>query len=151
MDGFAEVRRELRSDVERWLVELRDDELRASIKVGNATRASNKVEWMLRRLVETFAERGDRRSRSIFAERSKGKPVDKLTMGECVKLLEEMNATQPPEGRFSKKELLTLNALPSGRKNIVHHDETDAAAIRSFLERCLWFCDLSQVREVAGE
>jgi hypothetical protein len=151
VNDFDSARRELRSDAERWLAELGDPGLRTSIKVGNATRASYKAEWLMRRLVQVYVERGGSRSEAILRERSEGKPLDRLTMGQYVKILEELNAAQVLEPRLSKSEIRTLNSLPAGRKGIMHHGKTEVAAVQSLLELCIWLCELSVVKEAAGE
>jgi hypothetical protein len=139
---LVELQERAREDVHRWMSEAEEGSTRGTLSAGMLRQAFAYAEEMVRCAANVLVERAGHAGMEALAIASDGKkkPVDKLTFGQCVNLLEMLDARNvivPRRKTISREDRELLSALTRARNEFAHGSAVvaaDGALVRRTLE-----------------
>ena len=147
--------------IERWVPELNVPGPRGTLGFGIAQKCYAQVDRILDVCVEeTVRVCGDRGMEAVVVC-GEGKPLDHLTFGQRVKILEYLDKDLAQVARplvltlkgrvMGKRELALLKTLTRGRNDFAHGRAwVDSAALIELLAQAREFCESQLIRTVSA-
>jgi hypothetical protein len=142
LEPLADLQARAREDIQRWLSEVENGLTRGTLSAGMLRQAFAYAEEMVRRAAKVFVERAGNLGAEALMTASDGKKksVDKLTFGQCVNLLELLDARNlivPRRKAISRGDRELLSSLTKARNEFAHGSPSlmaDGAVLRQALE-----------------
>jgi hypothetical protein len=139
---LSELQVSARRDIQRWLAEVGDGTLRGTLSAGILRQAFAYAEDMVRQAAKIFVDAAGAAGAEalVAAADGKKKPIEKLTFGQCVKLLDMLDARKliaPRRKAISRVDRELLAALTVARNDFAHASPSglgDGASMRTTLE-----------------
>lgn len=137
MGSIRALRDELVRNLDRWSDEFQhgDEDMRLSLIGGIIGRASAQYEALMRSCLSHLSNHES--GHEVVLVVGKGKPIDRLTAGECVKVLERLDRDRAIEEHrrlLTRDDVKRLERVSRLRSDVVHgRREPDVALGREFV------------------
>lgn len=135
MNNVNGLRRDLLDDLHRWEADLdTTGGLRPSLLYGILVKASAKCELLLRRCVAILS--ADPTGLAVVEEVGRGKSADGFTLGQCVKVLEQLDShrtIKAGEKVLGRPDRARLDRISRARSDLVHRRLDPATTIATTL------------------
>jgi hypothetical protein len=159
MDNVREVRDALLTSIDRWAPEVISTPPRSTLRCGIAQKCYGQVDRMLELCVSESVIACGQDGQAAVDACAGGKPVDRLTLGERVQVLERLDSslwqavngllTLPGSRVMGPKGIKLLHRLSKDRNRFAHDSaDLQPAQVTELLARATELCESPLIRSV---